>query len=367
MMNKEIALGLKKIAEGLVQVADGYLNQPTTLNEAPTPKKVEVVEKQQAPIEVKHEPVKAPVEKVEPSKEVVEEKKEDTVEEKVNKAFLLAMNYNDLRKYAKEVGARTTGSKEIIADSILETLGVSPVEAEPQVKDEPSQSVNEAPSNEDETAENEDEEVEEDDNEPIEEGEETLYDKVASDLAGYTDEEIADILSDVGISPKGKRQALLAKVVTAIEEGKLEWEEEDEEPQEETSKTEAPQEDVKIDEDEIIEEDGDTIPGSHTRQVEWEKKYHEISSQIENGEISHKEIIAFLKDFYNNKYVSQGEESDIEEYVGIHCDLIDDEGNVHPVAEPYYVGDDIYCCGQPLVDIDDGCMCEICGQEYDVQ
>ena len=49
----------------------------------------------------------------------------------------------------------------------------------------------------------------------LNEEETTLYDQIVTDLEGYSDEELADILSSVGVSPKGKRQALLAKIVSS--------------------------------------------------------------------------------------------------------------------------------------------------------
>ena len=79
-----------------------------------------------------------------------------------------------------------------------------------------------------------------------------------------------------------------------------------------------------------------------------------------------KEIIKFLKEYHNGKYVSQGEDADIEEYMAIQCDLIDDEGTKHDLADPYYVGDDVFCCGQHLKQLNDDYYCEICGTTYEV-
>ena len=172
----------------------------------------------------------------------------------------------------------------------------------------------------------------------------TLYDQIVSDLEGYSDEELADILSSVGISPKGKRQALLAKIVQAIEEGVLEWEEDEE-------ATEEPKEEVQ-----------DT---TNARRVARRKEEERITLAIEKGELSHKEIIKYLKDFNNGRYVSQGLDGDVEEYICIQCDLIDDEGHKHELADPYYVGDDVFCCGQQLQEVDNDLYCEVCGTTYE--
>ena len=106
--------------------------------------------------------------------------------------------------------------------------------------------------------------------------------------------------------------------------------------------------------------------GTEARKQACYEECDKIEEDIERGNISMKEIIKFLKEYHNGKYVSQGEDADVEEYMAIQCDLIDDEGNKHDLADPYYIGEDIFCCGQHLKQLNDDYYCEICGTEYEV-
>ena len=312
MRNKEMAKAFRLLAEGFSTLANAY-----EIEEVVTDTTV-----------------------VEPVKEEVKEENTYTYDN------LESMTYNEIKALAKELGVKAIGTKKIIIESILAHLGSEPT----PTKDEPVEVATDVDIQEIEESTDEEVEVVEnevDEDEEVEAEDTTFYDQIVADLEGYSDEELADILSSVGISPKGKRQALLAKIVQAIEEGVLEWEE-DEEP------TEEPKEDVQ-------EEAQDT---TNARKVAKRKEEERITLAIEKGELSHKEIIKYLKDFNNGRYVSQGLDGDVEEYICIQCDLIDDEGHKHELADPYYVGDDVFCCGQQLQEVDNDLYCEVCGTTY---
>lgn len=354
MKNQEIAKALKLIAEGFSTLAVAFEGAETNLT----------------PVTQIAEKVANEVQKETPVKEVVEEPKQEVNAEDTKETTnsytleeLEAKTYNEVKAIAKEVGVKAVGSKKVIIDNIMATMSVEPIEDtttdSETTSNETVEETSETPVDAIETDEDEvdiqEVDTEEDEDEEVDiEGEKTLYDEVVENLEGYSDEELADILSDIGISPKGKRQALLAKIVQAIEEGKLEWgEEESEEPQE-TAKEEPKTEELETEE----------FVGTEARRVACEKEIDRIEEDLEKGNISHKEIIMYLKSFYNGKYTSQGVDSDIDEYIAIQCDLIDDEGNKHDLADPYYVGDDVFCCGQKLKDVDDDLFCEICGTTY---
>ena len=372
MRNQEIAKGLKLIAEGFTTLAVAFENAPVVTG---IDMSSEVDKTSKSVVDTKtNEVVKQEV--VEPVKEV---KKEETTPVEVKEPQpvpvgtfpteeeLNALSYNDLKAKAKELGVKAVGSKKVIIENILASVGNVDVTEEAPTEEEMDKAVAEAEvPTEDRGEEIEiDEEVEDEDEDALPEGEPTLYDQVVADLEGYSDEELADILSEVGVSPKGRRQALLAKIVQAIEDGKLEWEDESEEttedaPQEATepSKDVEPQDDQEVDEDDFV--------GTEARKQACYEECDRIEEDIEKGNISMKEIIKFLKEYHNGKYVSQGEDADIEEYMAIQCDLIDDEGNKHDLADPYYVGDDVFCCGQHLKQLNDDYYCEICGTTYEV-
>lgn len=344
MKNAEMVKAFRMIAEGFSTLANAF-----EVEEVVTPI-VEPVKEVKETIKetVKEEPQPQIQEEAKKSEKVVETT-EEVKEESLTYTYedLEGMSYNDLKSLAKELGVKAIGTKKVIIDSILAHIGAeSNIVEEPKATDVEIEEI--------ETSSEEDidvQEVDEDEDMEVEVEHTTLYDQVVSDLEGYTDEELADVLSDVGISPKGRRQALLAKIVQAIEDGVIEWEEED--------ATEEPETEV----EEEVEEPQEHETNARIKARKDEEKA--ILLAYDKGELSHKEIIKYLKDFNNGRYVSQGEEGDIQEYIAIQCDLIDDEGIKHELADPYYVGDYAYCCGQELNEVDEDLYCEICGTTYE--
>lgn len=177
-------------------------------------------------------------------KDVVEEATTEVEEvEEVNEPTskieeLKAMSLKDLKELAKEIGVAVRGSKEAIIGRILEAQAD---DTEEDVADEETVEEEVVDTNEEEL------EVEED---------------LETQLGEYTVEELAEILTGVGIEPKGKKQALIAKVVKAVDEGLLSFEDDDEEDEAEETveetveETEANEVDVDIDLEEILEELG---------------------------------------------------------------------------------------------------------------
>lgn len=363
MRNQEIAKGLRLIAEGFTTLAVAYENAPvvTGVDMASEDKTVKSTIDTTTGKVVKQEVVE-PVKETEEVKETtpVEVKEEAEVttsfptEEELN-----ALSYNDLKAKAKEMGVKAVGSKKVIIENILALNNTEEVKEEAPTEAEMDKAIEEAEIPTEDRGEEIEIDMEDDDQDEdaLPEGETTLYDQVVADLEGYSDEELADILSEVGVSPKGRRQALLAKIVQAIEDGKLEWEEEESEEATEPSKDVEPQDDQEVDEDGFV--------GTEARKQASYEECDKIEEDIERGNISMKEIIKFLKEYHNGKYVSQGEDADVEEYMAIQCDLIDDEGTKHDLADPYYVGDDIYCCGAILKELNEDLYCEHCGTTYE--
>lgn len=341
MKNKEMAKAFRLLAEGFSTLANAYEIEDVVVTDTTV---VEPVKEEVAPqVEetTNNEEVTEAPQVEEPKEEVIESNDTYTYEK------LETMTYNEIKALAKELGVKAIGTKKIIISSILDHLGSeqSSTNEEP-VKVATDVDIKEIEESKEDEVELVDNEVE--DEEEVEAEDTTLYDHIVADLEGYSDEELADILSSVGISPKGKRQALLAKIVQAIEEGVLEWEEEGESEAEE--------------EPQVVKETTTTS----AREIAKREEEQIINLAINKGELSHKEIIKYLKDFNNGQYVSQGLEGDLEEYICIQCDLIDDEGNKHELADPYYVGDDVFCCGQQLQEVDGDLYCEVCGTTYEV-
>lgn len=148
---------------------------------------------------------------VEPTPEVEEEVVE--VETNTEAEDLNSKTLKELKDLAKELGVSTKGSKSTIIGRILEAQ--DNVE---EVVEEPEENI---------LTEEEVEEFEE----ATETGEENPLEAQLNEMSV---EELADILAEVGISTKGKKQSLIAKVLKAVEEGKIELADEEEEVVEET-------------------------------------------------------------------------------------------------------------------------------------
>ena len=177
------------------------------------------------------------------------------------------------------------------------------------------------------------------------------------------DDEIREYLEDVGISPKGKRQSLIAKLVQAVKDGKIDFDDADsDESEDEDTDTED------------TEEDTDVEDITETMTKKRKKAYLEFCDEtrasVEDGEITREDLIEFLNDFNGTKDKMKKVSTNdlVEQYLMISANLIDDDGNV--VEEgAYTINDEPYCCGKPLkYDEDENkFICEVCGEEYEAK
>lgn len=282
--------------------------------------------------------LKGKMSKKEAKEEVVAETKEEAeVEAPTNDiAKLNAMTMAELKEIAKGLGVAVRGTKSAIIGRILEAQDTAEDVVEEEV-----------------------EEVEE--TEVVGEEELEVEEDLETQLAEYTLEELAEMLTDVGISAKGKKQALIAKVVKAVEEGKIAFEEEDEDAVEEVEETEEEGIDVtevlqevgmkdlktickelgiKVklsdkkpklieminefkDEEKVVnvlvamelidlsdvveEEEADTeeeielvAEGSDERIKVVEDNFADLQESLDTGETTTEEVIEFLEDYYSN-------------------------------------------------------------------
>lgn len=180
-MNKDLRKALELIVS---ELSNGELVLTDVVKEA----KDEVAEKRASKKGKKEEP-----------KEEVKE--DDTVESEYSMEELKAMTQVELKALAKELGVSVRGSKSAILGRILEKLDVAEVEEE----EEP-------------VTEEADEEVENDD-------------AVQEALEELELEDLADLCEQAELSTKGKKQALIARLMTAHNAGEIDltdfFEEED--------------------------------------------------------------------------------------------------------------------------------------------
>lgn len=350
MNNQEISRGLKLLAEGFTVLSQAFSEKVVTgLDLAKgQDKTVETVVNTKTNEIVSQKEVK----KEEPKKEVAPTKTEAPKEEGVlTRDELNALSYNEVKALAKEKGVKAVGSKSTIIDNILAVTGEVEDE-QPEPQDEVIENEDVADETEDEVA---DENVEEEDL-----NESNLYETVAKDLEDYSDEELADILSDVGLSPKGKRQALVAKIVQAIEDGLIEWSDEESEE----SADEEEKETTKEINTDYVDDNGEYDFVTEARKTTCMDLEKSIRKDFKAKKLSHKDIIKFLKGI-DEEFVSGGAESDLEDYIYIKFNLVDEDGTLHEMSDPYYIGESVCCCGQELSQLEeDEFVCEICGESY---
>ncbi len=179
-MNKDLRKALELIVS---ELSNGELVLTDVVKEA----KDEVAEKRASKKGKKEEP-----------KEEVKE--DDTVESEYSMEELKAMTQAELKALAKELGVSVRGSKSAILGRILEKLDVAEVEEEEPVTEEAE------------------EEVENDD-------------AVQEALEELELEDLADLCEQAELSTKGKKQALIARLMTAHNAGEIDltdfFEEED--------------------------------------------------------------------------------------------------------------------------------------------
>lgn len=179
-MNKDLRKALELIVS---ELSNGELVLTDVVKEA----KDEVAEKRASKKGKKEEP-----------KEEVKE--DDTVESEYSMEELKAMTQAELKALAKELGVSVRGSKSAILGRILEKLDVAEVEEEEPVTEEA------------------DEEVGNDD-------------AVQEALEELELEDLADLCEQAELSTKGKKQALIARLMTAHNAGEIDltdfFEEED--------------------------------------------------------------------------------------------------------------------------------------------
>lgn len=251
---------------------------------------------------------------------------------------LKGMGYADLKALAKNVGVSAKGTKSQLLKVLIEYFKNmeedTPVEAPPQ---------EEAPA-----------EVETD--EEVADGEDTRAVVLRMiEENEMSDDDIREVLKDAGLSDKGKHEALIDKLVSAIDDGIIQLEdEEDDEP--------APAE-VEAEEEESNEP---AITPERAKGIE--KLMEEVDEQFKDGSLTASDIREFL-DQFGDVTVPKKVSADklLELYKENVSMLVDDEGNVCEEGA-YFINNVPYCCGRPLNVADDNtATCPVCGETYEFE
>lgn len=287
----------------------------------------------------------APAPSVEPEEEV-------TVEEpETEEVDLGSMKLKELREYAEELGLNSKGKRAEVEDRIREFLD----NQEDSEEDEDLGEEPEEESEEPEIEENEDSEEDEDSEEAEDEVEDGTYAKVMQYVNEASDDELRETLEELGLSSKGKREALVEKIYQAVKDGLFEFEDEE------------PSEDVEP-EEETDEETSEDLGMTEERAKAIEAMEEQVQEEFEEDKITRKEMVAYLKQVGIAVTKKVEDEAVVEMYTEKLALLIDDEGEFHDEGgDPYNINEVPYCCGAPLEEIEGGYRCNVCGTEYEAE
>ncbi len=351
---------------------------------------ISCLSEEEAPAKAAPAPVKSDKTKTSEKKTSTKAAEADTdTDGEITEEYLEGLSYNNLKKLAKQLGITAVGAREELVEKILTLNGGEADEADDDEDDKPAKtsSKKSAPAKKSlgkKSAPEPEPEDEDDDDE--DEEEDPIVASVNEAVKDMTDEEIADFLTDVGIRAKGKRQALIAAVVKAVREGKIELDDEDEEeenPVRESkrtdSKTKADKKKSKKpepEEDDDDEDESDDVNDPDNEDMTDERREAireftaEAQEQFDSGELSRKDIVSWLTDIGvedKSSCKSMTDDELFEKYVYVSCLFIDDEGEMNEGEGGYTVNGVPYCCGTPLKYSKDTktYICEACGSEYE--
>ena len=282
-----------------------------------------------------------------PEEPEVEVEHDEPVEE-ISEVDLGSMKLKELREYAEELGLNSKGKRAEVEARIQEFL-----DNQEEPEEEPEEDLGED-TEEPETEETEDsEEKAEEDSDEVED---ETYAKVMEYVNEASDDELRETLEDLGLSSKGKREALIEKIYQAVKDGLFDFEEEDEEPSEEPSE--------EVESEEETEDNSEDLEMTEERL----KAIEAMEEQVQEDKITRKEMVAYLKQVGIAVTKKVTDEDVIDMYTEKLALLIDDEGEFHDEGEdPYTINDVPYCCGAPLEETKDGYKCNVCGTEYEAE
>lgn len=365
MFNEKIILGLTSLSEGFASLSEG-LKELMTSNAIKSSgcscstdsNSVETTATEETPSEVKVSSSNKPK-----SVSTSKAKKSESVSNELSEDELNGMTYNAIKKLAKELGISAVGNRKELIKKILaaDTSEADKEEASDEIE-EVIETKKSAPKTvakkslsktkveepvEEEEAEDEEDEVEEVD--PVEA-------RILEATEDMSDDEIRELLEDVGVSSKGKRQSLITKLVSAVNEGLIDLDDE-----EENSESEV----------EEVEEPADVTEGmTKKRKKAYEELCDETEEAFESGEITRDDLISFINAFNgtDETFKKVSDEELMTKYLELSAMLVDDEGNV--VEEgAYFINEEPYCCGHPLHFDEDSnkFVCDCCGSEYEAE
>lgn len=284
-------------------------------------------------------------------KETVKKEAEPVeIEEEISEVDLGSMKLKELREYAEELGLNSKGKRAEVEERIQEFLNSE--ESEEEDLDEEVEEVEDDV----EEVEEESEEDDSEENDSEEDEDDEKYAQVREYVENASDEEIKETLKELGLSTKGKREALIEKLYQAVKDGLFEFAEDDEESE--------GVEDIEESEEESEELLDDMTP---ERAKGVEELQEQVYADFESGDLTRKDMTTYLKQVGVAVTKKVDDDNVLDMYIEKLSLLVDDEGEFHDEGEdPYTVNGVPYCCGAKLEVLEDGgYKCNVCGAEYD--
>lgn len=263
------------------------------------------------------------------------------------------MSYNDLKSLCKKLGVSATGARAEVEKNLLAYYENGEVSEETEEEVAPAKS-SKATSKKSAPVEIEDD-MPDDDESTEDEEEQSTHDLVVEATEDMTVEELASMLAEVGISGKGRRDALISKITKAVDDGLISLEGEDEDEDEETDEGTS-------DEDEGESED--EVEEMSPKRAKFRAK---LVKDVESGKVSLKEINKYLTSISEDYSPDDYDDEDITTmYIDTKMSMVDDDGVEHETEDPYTINGENYCCGEQLEYNKKKKVytCSECGAEY---
>ncbi len=350
-MNKKLLGAIEEAIKGLNMVAEAIKAEGADVDETSAPAK-------KTPAGRKASDKKAPV-KSSPARKTADEDEDDSAGEYTYEE-LMDMPYNDMKKYAKSVGVTAMGSREKIVNDILKTYGVEAPDEEDEDEDEAPKkkapASKKAPAGKKTPASKNSAPVEEEDEEDEEEDEVTA--QVNEAVKDMEDSEIAELLKQAGLPSKGKRTALIARVIKGVKDEVIDLDGEEDEDEDEESIYDSLND----------YENNEEIPEERAAAI---KKFEAATNKkVKAKTLKMAMIKKALTAYYGDEadLSEAGDEELVEAYIDMKCRFIDDEGdNYDGTDDAYYVNGMLACHGYICEESEDGSslVCPVCGAEYE--
>lgn len=193
------------------------------------------------------------------------------------------------------------------------------------------------------------EEIEEDEVDEDEDEEDSEFDyDIAEELGlrDMTQEELADILAEHGLSTKGLKTALIDRIVLAVKNGIIE-----------------------------VEDDAPKLLSKKELEALKKKIFNLETEAFETKKLKSQDIQKFLKKYYvdekkyhNYRQMGLTNQDALGLYIKAKQSLLDDYGTRRDLMDAYLKDGVFHCCGRKLIDQDETtAFCPNCHSSYEVK